>query len=1564
MRTGRAAMTRIDESRARFSQQSLEQPMNLRSKWCLFGLLSWAAMAGIASAQQPPGSVRLRASSAEQLPPPLTSLSEDAGQVNLGSGLGYTKVDRQFRPRFNVDTRGGGLYGYDPGYTNVGMFVPFAIEEDSSIMFLDVRGMMTHDGGGGANVGIGARSWIQDLDRVIGLSAWYDFDGGHSANYSQIGLSFESLGRYVDYRVNGYIPIGERSNTLSSTVNPNDTLFQGNDLVFRRTNVAEQTYTGFDAEIGGPVPLLGRYGVNGYVGGYHFLGNGEQAGSATGVSGRFMAQINEDVSFGVQVTDDNVFGTNTQFQVFVTLPEGAPSRWLRNPRVQDRLTQSVFRQYRVMAHTDTFSTFDQAINPKDGLPYFVTHINPNAGAAGNGTFENPFQSIALYNGQPLPAQQQSDIISVRASTSVLNDGNLDTAPTFTLFDGQRLLSTSVQHQFMAANFPAVPLNLPDPTGIIVGELKPVLFNSAGGDVITLASGNMSCLEVSGFDIQGSAGGSGISGTGNSFVLINRNDIHGAFNGINLVNLTDGTDPSVIDANNLFDNVNDGFHLLNIGGPSVTTLTLRDNTAFGNGDDGFDIAADAGSTVGGLIDGNSTVPPVGGTTNGDDGLALSSIGGMLLFNNAPDQQISNNNFSNNSGDGVFIDVTLGGSADLLFLGNTIASNGGAGINVPASDASLINLVIGGLDDVLDRNFISDNGGPGILFDLSNTANGLTATIENNLISGNLDGIQINVADSAVFGLGSEIFDNEITANLRDGIRLTRTDTADLNLGTPLAPPIHDNLINLNLANGLTLIASDTAAPPVVLATEDNIFDSNGLDGLMIVANDDTVVNFDSNRDQFTTNGQHGLNIISNDGSIIVTNLVNVTANGNVQNGLNTVSNDGIAATPTGQFINIFSPTDPLFAGTSSFSGNGGDGISNTANQTSLTVININPSNENQINIDGNGDDGWNLNRLDASLILASAQNTTFSGNGSDGIEFAYTGSPPTNPNQPLTPLFNLLTLNNIVADSNGANGLNTAGAGDATLVVNATLSTFNGNAINGILITTELGSSFGNIPAPGSPQSIFDALTITGNDADGIHIDENSFLASGSKVFLEVNTDSGNTDISDNRGNGVYAESDGSQTNILLHSTTGDFTINDNTLNGVRWDVTSDGDAFGHLFTIDAVTIDGNDEDGIQFNVSTGTGTMVVTNNEITNSGDDGINVNLTALDNPTGFSFGLGTITATDNLIDLSNGHGVNIQIQGGNNEGFFDPTLVATFTGTGPNTQQITNSGLNGVNIEIRGVSGDRFDPNVFYFENNRIALSGQRNVANTSHGIFFQSNAGLITQFGGFQDRRFQFNDGNALPTPIQPIPALSLTADFNTPYLDLSTDLNSTLQILNNTIEFNGTDPGAAGEGVFIRVSTNSYVSSDVSGNTFTGNGSTDFRTESFITTDAAGNPVNTLASTQVAPAGNDTLFLDHTAQLDLQFSFNTGENIDPVTAFAIFPPDGAKGPGSRYVGLFQVDDVGGELNGTNTFTSLPLGSTVQSLFLNDFDNLTTVTPWSLNNLAFPQDFATSPGNPFLP
>ena len=320
--------------------------------------------------------------------------ASSAGAPGTAILFQLSRIDQVFTPRYYVDSRGGGLYGYGSGYSTIGAFVPYKLEENA-LLFASAMGMVTYDGRGGASVGGGWRYYNEFLDRVAGLSAWFDLDNGHAQPYQQLGFSLESLGRYVDYRVNGYLPISHPDHVLQTDLTQTAVLM-GNGIGLLRNNVVEQAYGGFDAEIGGPTPILGRYGLNAYIGGYQLMGMGVVGGNTTGVSGRLLSQINEDLSFGVQVTNDHLFGLNTQFQVFVNLPNGKPGRWLRNLRVRDRLNQNVFRQYRVLAKTQQFESFDNAINPATHQPYFVENINPNLKTNGNGSAGSPFNSIAGF----------------------------------------------------------------------------------------------------------------------------------------------------------------------------------------------------------------------------------------------------------------------------------------------------------------------------------------------------------------------------------------------------------------------------------------------------------------------------------------------------------------------------------------------------------------------------------------------------------------------------------------------------------------------------------------------------------------------------------------------------------------------------------------------------------------------------------------------------------------------------------------------------------------------------------------------------------------------------------------------------------------------------------------------------------------------------------------------------------------------------------------------------------------------------------------------------------------
>lgn len=715
--------------------------MNRTMKRCLLSLVASATMFGIARGQEqlPAGTVQVgpgapgtvQVGQPPVVPPvnggPTGPVMEQPGvssaqpnQVydvdaagNVGRSSGFYRVspiDEVMTPRLTIDSRGGPLYGYNAGYANVGTFVPYKLS-NTSILFAQGMGMVTYDGQGGATIGGGWRTYDDVLDRIFGLSAFFDFDNGHAKPYQQLGFSLESLGRYTDLRVNGYAPVSSSDHVLQSTLLTNAILV-GNGIQLTRFNQVEQAFAGFDAEVGGPTPFLGRYGLNAYVGGYHFMGTGSQGGQFTGVSGRLQTQINENVQFNVQVTNDNMFGLNTQFQVFVNLPNGSrPGRWLRNLRVQDRMVQNVFRENRVRAKTEDFVTTEAAINPKTGKDYFVALIDPNSTlpGAGDGSITNPFHSVAEYESQAIDRRLHTDLIFVKPG-DVSTNANLNTfsafAPTLDLFSGQRLLATTVTQTFESANLPGVEMTV---TGFETGA-APILFNSAGNDVITLASNNTQCLQVSGFEIHGSATGSGIAGNYNTFVKIDRNDISDGAAGISLFNLN-GTIAAGTQAifmnNNIHDNLGNGLQINNATSLPLE-MVVQGNKFQNNGLDGMLVMGQPGAIIRGIIGGQntaatSTTPAVTRSNtfdgNGRHGLNIQGSSSTLDFGNG-NFGIVNNIFTRNNLDGLHIDAVNSSVSDFAVINNQfglasdpLSGNGRFGVSLFA-DSGTTNMTIGG------------------------------------------------------------------------------------------------------------------------------------------------------------------------------------------------------------------------------------------------------------------------------------------------------------------------------------------------------------------------------------------------------------------------------------------------------------------------------------------------------------------------------------------------------------------------------------------------------------------------------------------------------------------------------------------------------------------------------------------------------------------------------------------------------------------------------------------------------------------------------------------------------
>jgi hypothetical protein len=532
--------------------------------------------------------------------------------------------------------------------------------------------------------------------------------------------------------------------------------------------------------------------------------------------------------------------------------------------------------------------------------------------------------------------------------------------------------------------------------------------------------------------------------------------------------------------------------------------------------------------------------------------------------------------------------------------------------------------------------------------------------------------------------------------------------------------------------------------------------------------------------------------------------------------------------------------------------------------------------------------------------------------------------------------------------------------------------------------------------------------------------------------MQISANTGDTTINQNGANGILMQFPGGTDNLVVSGDSNPSTnfgtfIQGNTLNGISSVAgvecnPSIAPGSGVVLTVNNVLIggpngaDGNGLNGIDFEAQSqftvadatngpftwgfngaGFATLNVNNSTIENNGADGIALignNLLAaatpadrFENGSGDASGMLSANISNSTIILNKTNGVEINLTG--------------------------QMGFNSDFTQPRGV-----DENNFVFTNNVISSNGL-------YGVLYQQNAAVNIRSPGSVNPDFEvFNFQDPQPTnPAAPFNpnnfgnqtlGLPFNTGNNTNLIDgdlqsnwmwLGTALNSNLVMTGNQIQFNGTQtqiPGngnpilPGGDGVFLRVSTNSYLSADIRNNVMSGNVQNDFHVESFL----AYNPVTNIAPQPIGSVANaaptpDIVVLDDTAQLDLRFTGNIGNTVNIVNPLVNYvvqnpppgnpldprtSPNGAvyggpdplkdsfsfQFPSPRVVQLFEVDD-GNNLNTTNSFmqngVTQDLVNGPNGFFQGDWSLRGSADP-AFPNPAFPQNFAVSPGNPFLP
>ena len=738
------------------------------------------------------------------------------------------------------------------------------------------------------NLGLGHRQFYADRRWLLGGYVSFDYRNTDRSDQQQMTFGLEALSIDYDANFNYYLPI---SGTDVVGTGVGGGIFIGNSLF--ANGVVEEALEGFDLEVGALLPFLTYGETRLYIGTYHFDGD---VAPDTGIGAKVRMEFRprKDITLGVAVTNDDLYGTEANFQLKYSFGYSKESG-VRT--MNERMIQFHERDIDIKETSRLPDSIMESTRPEDRVTISssVVHIdNVKGSATGDGSFENPYDSFASCIGKA--CDTTGSFIYVGAGGISSTVAPYDTM-TFMMANSQSLFGRGVSLFGLG------------------GDAAPTL--TAAGNVINLANNN----EVAGFKING-AGGHGIYGLNSNNFNIHDNQITGsAASGIGLYfneagptsvtgtianNTISGSGAYGISlqttlknptgktftqnfsiANNTITGNGNGIDVENwaYDTNSLTqTLSITGNTISGNGGDGISIynyayndnttainftqnATISGNTITGngtdgiyiqneILNGTkarvtTTIANNTITGNGDDGInILNTVYGNDTYRSSLNNTvtISGNNISNNTNDGIYINnyVSDDGVASQTILtlntnisNNTINGNGEAGIHIYTetdSDASVINQTI-----TIANNSIKNNADDGIYLDFYNdyfsTINS-NISITGNTITGNGDdGIDINfdTYEEGVHKLNIAINNNTITGNTNNGVGIYIDNAYGYQGGgSKDVITINNNNISNNGADGIYIDSFTTTYGILnqVITISGNTINNNGDDGIDI------------------------------------------------------------------------------------------------------------------------------------------------------------------------------------------------------------------------------------------------------------------------------------------------------------------------------------------------------------------------------------------------------------------------------------------------------------------------------------------------------------------------------------------------------------------------------------------------------------------------------------------------------------------------------------------------------------------------------------------------------------
>ena len=720
-----------------------------------------------------------------------------AAQFGAGPRLGNQVAEpdtfRRVATDLNVGLPGRVWIGSnfaDEGFGYTGSFLTVGGKTRLFEDFLDGRWLtearlhhsIEDDGGFFSNVGIERVFSIKSAGADVVTGFWYDYDGDQQGNFghnfSQLAVNAAIKTRRWDLVGNGYFPIGQRNFLSEGTVA--GTFFQGNNILLQQG--IDSALTGFDVTLKMRPKQLAFMNGTFEVGGYGY--SSDLVNSFGGGTLRIGAQGRRGLILGAEINHDDRFRTTGSFNLgYVFGSVGG-----RNSEYA-----GIGRDLEETNRRDHIVRFNQsvelAIDPFTGAPFNVVHVTDGVGPGGDGTAENPFDTLADVQAN----SGVGDVIFVGEG------GTLD--------GGIRLQD----RQFLLGGGAEQILGIQDGRQFRLGEAtgnEAVLTNVGGANVVILADNNT----VRGVTIDAAGAQNGINGNGSNGGTIENNTVTGASqfgvllslsegdwnindntlngNGVNGLSIRNSVDPAAnftINGNNASENGYDGIRLFNF---EAATVSLSDNTTSNNIINGLEISdyltaggtinilqhtSDSNGEIGILVargDGNLNIVNSTVTDNIGGGIVTDTFTnmtpGQMTFVGNADGGVSTIN-GNGVGAGSNLQFDLfedGAQQDILVTGLTI-DNGGRGIFATSSGLDTVLNI-----DIIDMISISENLGDGIRLLADNGG-----TLNANIINNNITLQMINNARAS----GATIF---ISANGVNGVPPSQVNTVIQNVNIEL------------------------------------------------------------------------------------------------------------------------------------------------------------------------------------------------------------------------------------------------------------------------------------------------------------------------------------------------------------------------------------------------------------------------------------------------------------------------------------------------------------------------------------------------------------------------------------------------------------------------------------------------------------------------------------------------------------------------------------------------------------------------------------------------------------